>query len=64
MRWVSRLLTRITWLHITRMAGLVGLYYELVYDQIDKPSVMVVIGGMILGTEALARVVGSIGPKK
>ncbi len=50
MRWP------ITWLHVTRALGLAGLAYEIVVDQTDKPSVMIVIGAMILGTESVARI--------
>ncbi len=52
MRWP------VTWLHVTRLLGLAGLAYEVVVDQTDKPSVMIVLGAMILGTESVARIFG------
>ncbi len=47
---------RVTWLHVTRAVGLAGLAYEVVVDKVDRPSVMIVLGAMILGTESVARV--------
>jgi hypothetical protein len=54
-RWISRLVSRITWTHITRVAGLLALGYEVLVQQADRPSLMIVIGAMILGTEAFMR---------
>ena len=52
-RWMNRIATELTWLHFTRAAGLGLLFYEAIIDKADKPSVMVVVGAMILGTETL-----------
>lgn len=50
MRWP------VTWLHLTRVLGVMGLTYEIVVDKTDKPSVMIVVGAMILGTESVAKI--------
>ena len=52
---LSRLLQQITWRHIVRAAGLAALTYEVVVDQVDRPSLMIVIGSMILGVEMFHR---------
>jgi hypothetical protein len=52
MRW------RAKWLHVTRAAGLAGLAYEVVWDKVDRPSLMIVLGAMILGTESVSRIFG------
>lgn len=50
MQWLRRL----SWLHLTRTVGIAILIYEVVADQVDRPSLMIVVGAMILGTEGLA----------
>ena len=52
-RWLQILLEELTWLHFTRLVGVSVLIYEVVVDQVDRPSLMVVIGAMILGTETI-----------
>ncbi len=54
MRWVTSLARRVTWLHVTRTIGLAALIYEVIGDAADRPSLMIVVGAMILGTEGLA----------
>lgn len=53
-RWLENLVHGITWLHVTRFVGIVALLYEVAVEQVDKPSLMIVIGAMILGTEAFS----------
>ena len=50
-----------TWIHVTRVFGLAGLVYEVVVDKVDKPSVMIVLGAMILGAESIRNLFG--GPR-
>lgn len=45
---------RFKYLYVTRTIGLVALGYEVLVEKVDKPSVMIVVGAMILGTEALS----------
>lgn len=47
-----------TWIHFTRIIGLAGLVYEVVVDKTDKPSVMIVLGTMILGAESVRNIFG------
>lgn len=54
MRWVARLARHLTWVYFTRLVGIAALGYEVLIDKVDKPSVMIVVGAMILGTEGLA----------
>ena len=46
---------KVPWLYFTRALGTLALIYEVVVDKVDKPSVMVVVGALILGTEAFSR---------
>jgi hypothetical protein len=54
-RWFTRALSRVTWTHLTRAAGLIGLAYEITVDKIDRPTVLIVLGSMILGVEAFRK---------
>ncbi len=54
MRWVARARRRVSWLYVTRALGIAGLIWETVFDKVDKPSVMIVLGAMVLGTEGLS----------
>lgn len=54
MRWLTRAMRRFKYLYVTRTIGLVALGYEVLVEKVDKPSVMIVVGAMILGTEALS----------
>lgn len=47
-----------TWIVVTRIMGLAGLVYEIVVDKIDRPSVMIVLGAMILGAESIRNIFG------
>lgn len=47
---------RVKWLYVTRVLGICGLGYEIVFDKTEKPMVLMILGMMILGTEAMANV--------
>lgn len=46
------------WKYFTRLLGVAALIYEVVVEKADKPALMVVVGSMVVGTEAIQRIMG------
>ena len=62
MRRRLRISSRVTWIHVCRVLGVAGLAYEILIDKIDKPTVLIVLGMMVVGAENMKNIFGS-GPQ-